>query len=59
MGHYSDIVFPAEWEEQDAIVLTWPNSGTDWVDILEEAEQNLYFAGYRNFEASGIIDCLQ
>jgi agmatine deiminase len=39
MGLYSDIVFPAEWAAQDAIMLTWPNSGTDWADILEEAEQ--------------------
>lgn len=33
------IYFPAEWEEQDAVMLTWPNSMTDWADILMEAEQ--------------------
>jgi agmatine/peptidylarginine deiminase len=38
MGLNTDIVFPAEWAEQDAIMLTWPNSGTDWAENLDEAE---------------------
>jgi len=28
--------FPAEWEAQDAVILTWPNEATDWAYILEE-----------------------
>lgn len=39
MLHNSDIVFPAEWAEQDAVMLTWPDKDTDWSDILDEAEQ--------------------
>jgi agmatine deiminase len=26
---------PAEWEPQDAVLLGWPHSGTDWADMLE------------------------
>ncbi|MBI9065108.1 MAG: agmatine deiminase family protein, partial [Marinilabiliaceae bacterium] len=29
-------VFPAEWEPQSGVQLTWPDSCTDWSDILEE-----------------------
>lgn len=28
--------FPAEWELQDAVILTWPNEATDWAYILDE-----------------------
>lgn len=28
--------FPAEWELQDAVILTWPSVTSDWVDILDE-----------------------
>ena len=28
--------FPAEWEPQDAIQLTFPHAETDWADMLEE-----------------------
>ena len=31
--HYT---LPAEWEEQDGVLLTWPHAGTDWKDYLEE-----------------------
>ena len=27
---------PAEWHPQEAIQLTWPHSGTDWAETLEE-----------------------
>lgn len=33
------IIFPTEWAEQDAVMLTWPVAGTDWEPILEEAER--------------------
>ncbi|MDD2237622.1 MAG: agmatine deiminase family protein [Kiritimatiellae bacterium] len=29
---------PAEWEPQDAILLCWPHSNTDWAPYLEQAE---------------------
>lgn len=29
---------PAEWHKQDAILLTWPHSGTDWADRLDAVE---------------------
>lgn len=32
------IVFPAEWCDQDGVMLTWPHPGTDWSPILDEAE---------------------
>jgi agmatine/peptidylarginine deiminase len=28
--------FPAEWTLQDAVLLTWPHSGTDWENNLDE-----------------------
>lgn len=31
-----DIYLPAEWERQQAIQLTWPHSGTDWNEYLDE-----------------------
>lgn len=31
--------WPAEWEPQDAILLAWPHSGTDWVDNLADVEK--------------------
>ena len=27
-----------EWAEQDAVMLTWPHSDTDWSDILDKVE---------------------
>ena len=27
---------PAEWAEQDAVLLAWPHADTDWCDMLEE-----------------------
>ena len=30
------IRFPAEWEPQSGVQLTWPHSDTDWRDILDE-----------------------
>lgn len=29
-------VFPAEWEPQSAVQLTWPHERTDWAPILHE-----------------------
>ena len=29
-------ILPAEWAEQDAIMLAWPHAGTDWSYMLEE-----------------------
>lgn len=29
----------AEWEPQDAIMLTWPHANTHWVDLLDEVTQ--------------------
>jgi agmatine deiminase len=31
------IFFPGEWEEQDAVLLTWPDAGTDWAPVLHQA----------------------
>lgn len=32
-----NIVMPAEWERQDAIIVAWPHLGTDWGPMLDEA----------------------
>ena len=29
---------PAEWEEQDAVLLAWPHAATDWADTLDLVE---------------------
>ncbi|GAP71660.1 hypothetical protein SAMD00024442_16_8 [Candidatus Symbiothrix dinenymphae] len=31
-----NIRFPAEWEPQSAVMLTWPHAQTDWAPILDE-----------------------
>lgn len=36
--HYDNIRMPAEWEEQDAVLLAWPNPHGDWGPILAEIE---------------------
>lgn len=28
---------PAEWEEQDAVILAWPHADTDWAPTLDDA----------------------
>jgi len=33
---FLSIHFPAEWTSQAAVLLTWPHSGTDWKDNLDE-----------------------
>ncbi|MBS0226928.1 MAG: agmatine deiminase family protein [Proteobacteria bacterium] len=30
--------FPAEWEPQSAVLIAWPNAGTDWAPRLGEVE---------------------
>jgi agmatine/peptidylarginine deiminase len=30
--------FPAEWEDQSAVLLAWPHAGTDWAERLVEVE---------------------
>ncbi|MDD4777967.1 MAG: agmatine deiminase family protein [Fermentimonas sp.] len=32
----SQVYFPAEWFPQSCIQITWPHSGTDWADVLDE-----------------------
>lgn len=34
-----NIILPAEWTKNSTIQLTWPHAGTDWVDMLDEAEE--------------------
>ncbi|MBE0617088.1 MAG: agmatine deiminase family protein, partial [Proteobacteria bacterium] len=29
---------PAEWEEQDGVLLAWPHGGTDWRHLLPRVE---------------------
>jgi len=33
-----NIIFPAEWAAQSGVMLTWPDEGTDWADMLDEVE---------------------
>ena len=35
----SSIRFPAEWESQSFVHLTWPHAGTDWADMLDEVSE--------------------
>ena len=36
MAQILKIVFPAEWERQCGVVLTWPHRNTDWFPIFDE-----------------------
>ena len=31
--------FPAEWEEQEFVQLTWPHAETDWAYMLGEVQE--------------------
>lgn len=35
----SSIVFPAEWEPQTGVLISWPAESTDWRDQLAEVEE--------------------
>ena len=32
------LILPAEWEQQDGVMLTWPQPDSDWAPILAEVE---------------------
>ena len=32
-------ILPAEWAEQEFVQLTWPHTGTDWADMLDEVNE--------------------
>jgi agmatine/peptidylarginine deiminase len=36
MKETTNIRFPAEWEKQSGVQLTWPHTNTDWRDMLDE-----------------------
>lgn len=36
----TDIRFPAEWERQSAVQMTWPHIGGFWDEILDAADRN-------------------
>lgn len=36
---FQGVRMPAEWEEQEAVMLTWPHEGTDWAGMLGEVEK--------------------
>lgn len=33
----SDLRLPAEWEQQQCVMLTWPHADTDWAEYLDDA----------------------
>ena len=35
----TEIIFPAEWAEQDFIQLTWPHEESDWLYMLDEVTE--------------------
>lgn len=38
MNKKDQIRFPAEWERQDAIMLSWPHKDTDWAYMIDEVK---------------------
>jgi agmatine deiminase len=38
-----DNYFPAEWHEQDAVLIAWPHYDTDWRELLAEVTD--YYVG--------------
>ncbi|MBK8807314.1 MAG: agmatine deiminase family protein [Bacteroidales bacterium] len=36
------VVFPAEWQKQNFVQLTWPHTNTDWIEYLEQAHLCFY-----------------
>ncbi|MHB8253903.1 MAG: agmatine deiminase family protein [Acidiferrobacter sp.] len=37
--------FPAEWEPQSGVMLTWPHAFSDWAPVLAEADQTFALIG--------------
>ena len=40
----ADILLPGEWHPQEAVLLAWPDAGTDWaavIDVVETAYQQM------------------
>jgi len=37
--------FPAEWEPQSGVMLTWPHAFGDWAPVLDEADQTFALIG--------------
>ncbi len=35
----TNLLFPAEWEPHDAIMLCWPHKNTDWAYMLDEVQR--------------------
>jgi agmatine/peptidylarginine deiminase len=38
MESYQTIFLPPEWYPQSGVMLTWPHSNSDWIDLLDEVE---------------------
>ena len=36
--NYSRRRLPAEWEEQDGVLLAWPHDQSDWLPCLDKVE---------------------
>jgi agmatine deiminase len=52
------ITFPAEWNQQQAVQLTWPHPGSDWDYLLDEVEECFYeIATAIALRQKLIIDC--
>ena len=34
----ADILLPGEWHPQEAILLAWPDAGTDWAAVIDDVE---------------------
>ena len=45
-----NLYFPAEWEHQRCIQLTWPHAGTDWADYLTDITETFV-------QLSSVITC--
>ena len=38
---YTNVVLPAEWHEQKAVMLTWAHKDTDWKPYLDDINKTL------------------
>lgn len=49
----SKVIFPAEWDRDVAIMISWPHAETDWAYMLEEVTQ-CYINMVRAFVSKGL-----
>ncbi|NJN26117.1 MAG: agmatine deiminase family protein [Cyclobacteriaceae bacterium] len=53
------IIYPAEWEQQSAVQIAWPDPHTDWANMLDEVERCFAQIALEISKRQGLIVCCE